>query len=100
MPYATPEEDEQLRRARRLEALGAVRVLPPDRLARSTLAAELRRLLSFEPSPAAVDLYGARRTGEVLAGLVAERTARAAGAPWLRRRPGAGLVAHPQGSGA
>ena len=48
VPYATPEEDEQTRRARRLERLGAVRVLAPERLAR-TLAAELRRLLSFEP---------------------------------------------------
>ena len=42
VPYATPEEDEQLRRARRLERLGAVRVLAPERLARGTLAAELR----------------------------------------------------------
>ena len=32
VPYATPEEDEQLRRARRLERLGAVRVLAPERL--------------------------------------------------------------------
>ncbi len=35
VPYATPEEDEQLRRARRLERLGAVRVLAPDQLDRS-----------------------------------------------------------------
>ena len=71
VPYATPEEDEQLRRARRLERLGAVRVLAPERLGRSTLAAELRRLLAFRPRPASVDLGGARRTGELLADLVA-----------------------------
>ena len=72
MPYATPEEDEQLRRARRLERLGAVRVLAPERLAPSTLAAELRRLLAFEPRPASVDLGGAARTAELLEDLVAE----------------------------
>jgi predicted glycosyltransferase len=70
VPYATPEEDEQLRRARRLERLGAVRVLAPERLGRSTLAAELRRLLTFRPRAAGVDLGGARRTGELLDDLV------------------------------
>ena len=39
VPYATPEEDEQLRRARRLERLGALRVLEPDRLEPAVLAA-------------------------------------------------------------
>jgi predicted glycosyltransferase len=70
VPYATPEEDEQLRRARRLERLGAVRVLAPGRLGRSALARELRRLLSFEPRAAEIDLDGARRTGDVLVDLV------------------------------
>ena len=46
VPYATPEEDEQTRRARRLERLGAVRVLAPERLpslaARAAAAAQLR----------------------------------------------------------
>ena len=37
-----------------------VRVLAPERLAPATLAAELRRLLAFEPRPASVDLDGAR----------------------------------------
>ena len=72
VPYATPEEDEQLRRARRLERLGAVRVLAPDRLAPTTLAAEVRRLLGFEPRPASVDLDGAGRTAALLEDLVAE----------------------------
>jgi predicted glycosyltransferase len=71
VPYATPEEDEQTRRAHRLERLGAVRVLPAERLGSATLAAEVRRLLSFEPRPASVDLDGARRTGCLLDGLLA-----------------------------
>ena len=36
-----------------------------------TLAAELRRLLAFEPRAASVDLDGARRSGRLLADLVA-----------------------------
>jgi predicted glycosyltransferase len=64
VPYATAEEDEQTRRARRLERLGAVRVLAAERL--PTLAAEVRRLLSFEPRTTSVDLDGARRTGDLL----------------------------------
>jgi hypothetical protein len=47
-----------------------VRVRAPARLGRSTLAAELRRLLTFRPRPASVDLGGARRTGELLDDLV------------------------------
>ena len=71
VPYATAEEDEQTRRARRLERRGAVRVLAAERLAPATLAAEVRRLLTFEPRAAAVDLEGARRTGHLLEGLLA-----------------------------
>ncbi|MEA2320058.1 MAG: hypothetical protein QOD44_4247 [Solirubrobacteraceae bacterium] len=71
VPYATPEEDEQTRRAYRLERLGAVRVLPAERLGRATLAAAVRRLLAFEPRPASVDLEGARRSGRLLEELLA-----------------------------
>jgi predicted glycosyltransferase len=66
VPYATAEEDEQQRRARRLALLGAVRVLDPERLAPATLAAELERLLEFEPARPRLDLDGARRTCELL----------------------------------
>jgi predicted glycosyltransferase len=59
-PYATPEEDEQLRRARRLERLGALRVL--ERLEPATLAAEIRRLEAFAPTTPAIDLDGGRGT--------------------------------------
>jgi predicted glycosyltransferase len=60
VPYVTPEEDEQLRRARRLERLGALRVLEPDRLDAATLAREIRRLPGFEPARPAIDLDGGR----------------------------------------
>jgi predicted glycosyltransferase len=57
VPYATPEEDEQTRRARRLERLGLV------------LTGELdyERLLAFTPGRARLDLDGAHATTELLA---------------------------------
>ena len=75
VPYETAEEDEQTRRAARLERLGAVRVLPAARL--DALGDELPRLLRFTPARAAVDLDGARRSAELLEALL-ERTAPAA----------------------
>jgi predicted glycosyltransferase len=62
VPYATPEEDEQLRRARRLERLGALRVLEPDRLGPAALAREIAALPDFEPTRPAIDLDGGRGT--------------------------------------
>jgi predicted glycosyltransferase len=70
VPYAEGAEDEQTRRARRLEALGAVRVLPADRLDGPTLAREVRALLEFQPAPLAIDLDGARNTTRLLEDLL------------------------------
>jgi predicted glycosyltransferase len=70
VPYATPEEDEQRRRARRLARLGALRVLDPDRLDPTTLAAAIEATLDFEPADPAIDLDGADRTTEMLRELV------------------------------
>jgi predicted glycosyltransferase len=57
VPYATPEEDEQTRRAQRLERLGLV----------ITGELDYARLLAFRPRAAALDLDGARATTELLA---------------------------------
>jgi predicted glycosyltransferase len=73
VPFATPEEDEQTARARRLAGLGAVRMLDPDRLDPGLLAEEVRRLLDFQPRSPGLDLDGAQRTTRILSGLVAER---------------------------
>lgn len=70
VPFATGLEDEQMRRARRLEQLGAIRVLPADRLDGETLAAEMRALLRFQPSPVAIDLDGARNTTRLVEDLL------------------------------
>ena len=71
MPYATPEEDEQTRRAHRLERLGAVRVLPAERLGTRDAGRRDPALLAFSPRRASVDLDGARRTGRLLDELLA-----------------------------
>lgn len=73
VPYATDQEDEQTRRARRLERLGALRVLDPARLDPPVLAREIERLLSFTPRPAAIDVDGARRTGRIVSELLDAR---------------------------
>jgi predicted glycosyltransferase len=66
VPYATPEEDEQRRRARRLARLGALRVLEPDRLDPVTLAEAIEALPAFEPAAPRIDLDGARRTTDLV----------------------------------
>ena len=59
VPYATPEEDEQTRRARRLAQLGAVQMA-------THLNGNLDALLHFTPSPTSLDLEGAAKTRELL----------------------------------
>ena len=66
VPCSELGKDEQWVRARRLERLGVVRVLEPERLDGPTLAAEVRALLGFRPSPLALDLGGAPRTVALL----------------------------------
>jgi predicted glycosyltransferase len=61
VPYVTPEEDEQTRRARRLEQLGLVRVsdhVDPE-------------LLRHEPAQTTLDLDGAATTRDLLYELIA-----------------------------
>ncbi|MGE0128826.1 MAG: glycosyltransferase family protein [Blastocatellales bacterium] len=72
-PFNEHENDEQTRRARKLEELGCVSVLDPARLAPGYLAAEIVRCLNLPPPApaAALDLQGAPRTAELLTALLA-----------------------------
>ncbi|MGH9935503.1 MAG: glycosyltransferase family protein [Blastocatellia bacterium] len=72
-PFNEHENDEQTRRARKLEQAGYVSVLDPARLDPDYLAAEIVRCLNLEaPAPAvALDLQGAPRTAELLTTLLA-----------------------------
>jgi predicted glycosyltransferase len=59
VPYATPEEDEQTRRALRLEQLGALKVA-------THINGDIDALLRFTPSATTLDLDGAAKTVELL----------------------------------
>ena len=70
VPFSGEKQDEQTNRARRLERLGALRVLEPDRLNAQTLATEMDALLRFKPNPIPLDMNGVENTAQVLKDLV------------------------------
>jgi predicted glycosyltransferase len=70
VPFADRGEDEQLKRARRMEALGTVRVLEQKELTPTRLAEEIRTLIDFQPRTAQLDFDGARRSTEILTELL------------------------------
>jgi predicted glycosyltransferase len=72
VPYAVGPEDEQAERARRLERLGALRVLDPKQLTPDTFADAVRDARHWTPMAVPLDLDGRRRTAELLRALVAE----------------------------
>jgi predicted glycosyltransferase len=66
VPYGEGREDEQAARARRLAALGALRVLDADRLSAQTLADAVRDALEWTPLSVPLALDGRTRTSELL----------------------------------
>jgi predicted glycosyltransferase len=87
VPFAEGGEDEQMKRARRLERLGALRVVEQHELDAPRFAQELRGLLTFRPRPSALGIQGARNSARVVESLLrtgtptadaASRTARVA----------------------
>jgi predicted glycosyltransferase len=71
VPYAAGREDEQLTRARRLEALGAVTVLDADSLTARSLVDAVRRAPRTRAGRTGLSLDGARRTAELVASMAA-----------------------------
>jgi predicted glycosyltransferase len=69
VPFAEGREDEQTRRAARLEREGAVRVLDAKQLEPATVAEEIRALLKFRPRRIDLDFDGARASATLLADL-------------------------------
>jgi predicted glycosyltransferase len=66
VPYGEGREDEQAERARRLERLGALRVLDSDRLSGHTLFDAVRDALDWTPLSVPLALDGRTRTSELL----------------------------------
>ena len=71
-PFTEHDNDEQTRRARKLEQLGFVTMLEPERLSPEFLASEITRLLTVTTAPPTppIDLRGAERTAELLTALL------------------------------
>ena len=78
VPFAAGREDEQTRRAVRLACLGAVRFLEAGRADGATLAAEIRALVDFRPTPLPLDTDGARVTAQIVTNALARRGPRRA----------------------
>jgi predicted glycosyltransferase len=74
VPFGDESEDEQLKRARRLEALGLLRVLLPSELSPARLAAEITSLATFRPAAGSLNLRGAERTAEIIGAMIQRRT--------------------------
>lgn len=70
VPFGGVEEDEQSRRAHRLQAMDLLRVLPATDLSAPRLADAMLALRSFVPSDARIDLNGAERTTTLIAAAV------------------------------
>lgn len=78
VPFSEGQEDEQLKRARRLERLSALRVMEQQEMDAARLAAEVRGLLNFTPQKLHLDLDGARNTAHIVESLVQSRRAKSA----------------------
>jgi predicted glycosyltransferase len=76
VPFADGGEDEQLKRARRLESLGAIRVLEQKEMTPVRMVEEIRKLIRFQPRTIHVDFNGALRSAEILYELVKRRRVR------------------------
>jgi predicted glycosyltransferase len=79
VPFADGGEDEQLKRARRLERLGALRVAEQQELDAPRLARELRELLTFRPRHSSLDMRGAHNSSRVIESLLRTETSLAPG---------------------
>jgi predicted glycosyltransferase len=93
VPFRERDEDEQWARARRLEQLGIVRALDPDRLDGATLAEEIRRVREWRPAAVALDLDGARGTTDLLLVMLERRKRQTARRAVRRQRGGHGQLA-------
>jgi predicted glycosyltransferase len=85
VPFADGGEDEQLKRARRLERMGALRVAEQHELDPARFAREVRGLLHFSPRRSALDMRGAENSARLIESLLGFQTSRAVAGPRRRR---------------
>ncbi|MDQ1619834.1 MAG: hypothetical protein QOE19_2403 [Actinomycetota bacterium] len=77
VPYGEGREDEQAERARRLETMGALRVLAADKLSGDALADAVVDALGWQPLPLPLDLDGREATRRLLHSLTGAPVAEA-----------------------
>jgi predicted glycosyltransferase len=73
-PFAENGDSEQSERARRLERLGAVRLLDAQRLQADDFASAIRATFDFVPSQVTLNLDGATTSARILSTMLASRT--------------------------
>ena len=73
IPFAKEDEDEQRRRALRLQDLGAVKVIEQKDLTAEQLAAEIRPLMNSRLTTPALDLNGAENSATLIESMTAAR---------------------------
>jgi predicted glycosyltransferase len=73
VPFAKEDEDEQRRRALRLQDLGAVKMIEQKDLTAEQLAAEIRRLMNSRLTTPALDLNGAENSAALIESMTAAR---------------------------
>ncbi len=70
VPFAATRETEQLVRAERLAALGAVELVRDSELSPASLAAAIERAASRRPATVAIDTAGAARSARLIAAMI------------------------------
>jgi predicted glycosyltransferase len=84
VPFSEGGENEQARRAARLGALGAVRVLDTERLHPRMLAREIEALTQFVPAPVPLRIDGAQTSAEIIDRVARGTPRRRTRGDWLR----------------
>jgi predicted glycosyltransferase len=77
VPFADLRETEQTLRAERLAARSVVEIVPPNALSPERLGEAIKRAARGRPAPLAVDTTGARRSAQLIAGMIGNMTAAA-----------------------
>jgi len=75
-PFSGEGQDEQMNRARRLERLGALRILEQESCNPQAMAQEIRSLLHFQPNAVQFDMDGVKNTAQLLKDMLRQRQVR------------------------
>lgn len=72
VPFADNGDDEQMKRARRLEKMGVLRVLEKSELSPQNLAEAIEKMFKFQPKTSSLDLSGGENSMRIIENLLTE----------------------------